>query len=204
MGYRHSYLRGISSLLVTSVLVLAQPLSWSSQAFAQQNQRLHIRVLEGGNRILHKNESLELVVEVRDGQTPVPGAEVTFIAPESGPGILFTGNAERLTVKADARGRATSGRTRSIGAGAFSVAIVAMAHGNTTTTSTQAANQTPDTTTPTPKKKSKKLMWILIAAGGGAAAVAFAAKGKSGSGTDENDDLPPTITVGPPTIGAPE
>jgi hypothetical protein len=197
------YFRSFSAISLTFLLILSEPLSWETHALAQQNNRLQIRVLEGNNRILKKNESLEIVVEVREGNSAVPGAEVTFIAPEEGPGILFTGNSDRLTVKADARGRASSGRTRSIGGeGAFSVAIVAMAQGNTATASTQAANQTPDpkTTPPAPKKKSKTLMWILIAAGGGVAA-ALALKG---SDSDDDAQEPPSITIGPPTVGAPE
>ncbi|HET9942944.1 MAG TPA: hypothetical protein VFR05_06365, partial [Terriglobia bacterium] len=101
-----NHFRGLFSVLLTCVLVLSSPMSSVSQALAQQNNKLQVRVVEGSNRILKKDESLELVVEVRDGQTPAAGAEVTFIAPEEGPGVLFTGNTDRLTVKADARGRA--------------------------------------------------------------------------------------------------
>src|SRR5688572_21284290 len=184
--------------------MLSAPMSSVSQALAQQNNKLQVRVVEGSNRILKKDESLELVVEVRDGQTPAAGAEVTFIAPESGPGVLFAGNLDRLTVKADARGRATSGRTRSIGGeGAFSVGIVAMARGGTAATSTQAANQTPSPTTAGTQKKSNKLMWILIGAAGAGVVTAFALKGSDSDDPDPEQN-PPSITIGPPTVGAPE
>lgn len=192
-----NHFRGLLSVLLTCVLMLSAPMSSVSQALAQQNNKLQVRVVEGSNRILKKDESLELVVEVRDGQTPAAGAEVTFIAPEDGPGVLFTGNTDRLTVKADARGRATSGRTRSIGGeGAFSVGIVAMVQGNTATTTTQAANPTQVPSTAGDKKKSKKLLWILIGAAGAGAVAAFALKGSSDSDSDEGEE-PPTITVGP-------
>ena len=199
-----NHFRGLFSALLTCVLILSAPMSSVSQALAQQNNKLQIRVVEGSNRILKKDESLELVVEVRDGQTPAAGAEVTFIAPEDGPGVLFTGNTDRLTVRADGRGRATSGRTRSIGEGAFSVAIVAMVQGNTATTTTQAANPTQAPSTAGDKKKSKKLLWILIGAAGAGAVAAFALKGSSDSDGDDDSVEAPTITVGPPTVGAPQ
>jgi hypothetical protein len=143
-------------------------------------------------------------VEVRDDQkVPVVGADVTFVAPEAGPGVLFADNANRLTVKTDTFGRAQTGVTRSVGNGPFLISIVASYQGQTTATSAQATNQTSPASNPDAKKKSGKWKWILI--GVGAAAAVGIVVATSGSDSDSNPQTTPptTIVVGPPTVGAP-
>jgi hypothetical protein len=170
--------------------------------FAQAGA-LRIAVLEGNNRVVKKDKDLRLVVEVRnDSKVPVAGADVTFIAPESGPGILFAENASRLTVKTDSFGRANSGFARSVGDGPFQVTIVASYQGQTASTKAQAVNQTsPAASTSDVQKKSGLWKWILIGAGAGAAAGIVVAK--SGSDSDSASTTP-TITVTPPVIGPPQ
>jgi hypothetical protein len=217
-SFSASTLRGrcVVTAALVLVLVLGQPLLWSSEALAQQNNNLRVTVVEGNNRIIKKNGNVRLVVEVRDdSKAPVSAAEVTFIAPELGPGTLFAGNANQLTVRTDSHGRASANSVRVVGGdGPFTVKVLALAQGNTGTADAQLTNQTE--TSSTVKKKSSKL-WIVIAAAGGAAGAAVALKGKSGSGSGSGSSsgsgsggtggglgTTPTVTPGTPTVGGPQ
>jgi len=192
--------RRIVAGILLVILGLFQP-GWMGLTVFAQAGPLRIAVLEGNNRVVKKDKDLRLVVEVRnDSKVPVAGAEVTFIAPESGPGILFTENASRLTVKTDSFGRATSGFARSVGDGPFQVTIVASYKGETGSTKAQAVNQTSTASTSDVKKKSDLWKWILIGAGAGAAAGVIVTK----SGDSEPAQTTPTITVTPPVIGPPQ
>jgi hypothetical protein len=190
----------VASLLILT-LVSFQPAWMGASAYAQDAGPLRIAVLEGNNRVVKKDKDLRLVVEVRnDSRVPVAGADVTFIAPESGPGILFAENASRMTVKTDSFGRANSGYVRSVGDGQFQVTIVASYQGQTTSTSAQAVNQTSPAPASSTKKKSGIWKWILIGAGAATVGIILAT-----TGSDSDDSPPPpTITVEPPTIGAPQ
>jgi hypothetical protein len=187
---------------VLILLALIQPGWMGFAAFAQQSGALRVAVLEGNNRVVKKDKDLRFVVEVRnESKVPVSGADVTFIAPESGSGILFAENASRLTVKTDAFGRANSGFVRSVGDGPFQVTILANYQGQTGSTTAQAVNQTSPTATTDTKKKSGIWKWILIGGAGAAAGIILAAK----SGSDDYDPAPPpTITVTPPDVGPPQ
>lgn len=56
----------------------------------------------------------------------------------------------------------------------------------------------------TPRKKNRKLVWILVGAGAAAGVVAAVVAG-GGGGNDAPAPSPgATITLGPPTIGAPQ
>jgi len=192
--------RGNAVVAASLVLILAffEP-GWIN-AFPQGTSPLRIAILEG-NPVVSKDGQLRLTVEVRNDQkTPVSGAEVSFVAPDSGPGILFPDNANRLTVQTDSRGRADTGWTRSIGDGPFLVTIVASYQGQSASTSAQAENPPSASSTTKDKKKSGKLKWILIAAAAGAVGVVLATK-KSGSDSENSN---PSITLGSPTVGAPQ
>ena len=201
-----SYLWSIAGRrpVVAGVLILLvgffQP-GWVSLTVLAQDSTLRIAVLEGNNRVVKKDKELRFVVEVRkDSRVPVAGAEVTFIAPDSGPGILFTENANRLTVKTDSFGRANSGFVRSVGDGPFQVKIQASYQGQTVSTTAQAVNQTSPGSTSNTKKKSGIWKWVLIGGAGAAAGIILATK----SGSDSDSTPPPTITVTPPDIGPPQ
>lgn len=209
-GNKHRIV-GLSGNCVAAVLVLIlaffQPDWLGNNAFSEGTSRLRIAVLEKSNRVLREDEQFRLTVEVRsDLKTPVEGADVSFIAPDSGPGILFANNAVRRTVKTDSHGRADTGWARSIGDGLFLVTIVASYQGESASTSTQAGNQGPVPSTNGAPKKSGKLKWILIAAAAaGVVGVVLATKksdSESSSGSMGNSG--PTITLGPPTVGAPQ
>ena len=192
--------RVIAASLVL-ILALFEPGWIGSNAFPQGTSPLRIAILEG-NHVVSKDGQLRLTVEVRNDQkAPVGGAEVSFDAPDSGPGILFPNNANRLTVKTDSRGRADTGWTRSIGDGPFLVTIVASYQGQSASTSAQAENPPSTPSATKDKKKSSKLKWILIAAAAGVVGVVLATK-KSGS--DSPEDSNPSITLGSPTVGGPQ
>ena len=198
MSFRPQHV--IAGVLIL-ILAVFQPGSMGLTALAQGPGGLHIAVLEGNNRVVKKDSNLRLVVEVRnDSKVPVAGADVTFIAPQSGPGILFAQNASRLTVKTDSFGRADSGFVRSVGDGPFQVTIVANYQGQSVSTTAQAVNQTSPTSAADTKKKSGIWKWILIGGAGAAAGIILAAK----SGSDSDSSPPPTITVDPPVIGPPQ
>jgi hypothetical protein len=183
------------------MLGIVQPGWISSSAFAQETGGIRIKVHRGENRIVEKKQEFQLVVEVRNREdAAIAGADVTFAAPDSGPGILFADNASRLTVKTDSLGRADAGPTRSIGDGPFAVTVTAIYQGESASISVQAINQTSDSTEA--KKKSNPMKWILLAAAGGAVGAVVATKKSSpGSGSTGSEG---TITVGPPTVGAPQ
>jgi hypothetical protein len=196
-----------SKRIVAAVLVLfCLQSGWIGSIFAQEVGALRIAVVQGENQVVKKDKSLRLVVEVRNyWKAPVVGADVTFTAPESGPGLLFAGNVNQLTVKTDSFGKANPGITRSVGDGPFAINIVASYRGQTVSTSAHVVNQTSSGSASAGKKKSP-LKWILIAAGGGAAG-AFVATRKSNSGGSGGGSGGPgsaTITAGPPTVGAPQ
>lgn len=57
---------------------------------------------------------------------------------------------------------------------------------------------------PVTRKSSRKLMWILIGVGAGAAGAALALAGGSSGGSVDPPLPAQTITIGAPTIGAPQ
>jgi len=199
-------LRGncVVAVLLVIILTFFQPSGMGNSAFSQGTSHLHIAVLERNNRVTKESEEFRLTVEIQsDFKTPIEGADVSFSAQDSGPGILFANNTIQRTVKTDSRGRADTGWARSIGDGPFLVTIVASYQGQSASTSTQAENQPPAPST-NGNKKSGKLKWILIAAAAGVVGVVLATK-KSGSG-DSNSagSSNPSITIGPPTVGGPQ
>ena len=200
--------RPIGRHATTAILILAMtvfPFGNGPLVFAQDANGLQIAILEGSNNVIKNSKDSRLVIEVRDRlKSPVAGADVTFIAPDSGPGILFAGNASLMRLKTDSRGRVDTGPNRPIGEGAFTVRIVASFQGEITATSAQSVNKTQSTET---KKKSSALKWILIAAAGGAAGAVLATRksdGSSGATGGGQGSSGTTITAGTPTVGAPQ
>jgi len=199
VSYRPQHV--IAGVLIL-ILAVFQPGSIGLTALAQGPGGLHIVVLEGNNRVVKKDNNLRLVVEVRnDSKVPVAGADVTFIAPQSGPGILFAENASRLTVKTDTFGRANSGFARSVGDGQFEVMILASYQGKSGLTTARAVNQTSPASATEVKKKSSAWKWILIGAGAGVAAGIIVS---ATSNSESNSAAPPAIIVDPPVVGPPQ
>src|SRR5262245_59644642 len=136
-------LRGISggkeviAVGLALVLTVFDPSVVTAQIVQDPSNRLQLLMVERENSAVSPDPCCGLVVEVRDSRdVPVRGADVTFIAPELGPGPVLFGGARQLTVRTDARGRASSSSMRPDGgAGPFSVAIQAAFQGQTATAS---------------------------------------------------------------------
>lgn len=198
--------KALVAVVLVFILVFLQPGRSASTLTAQETGTLRIAVLKGNHQIRKRGSDLELLIEVRDGSNnPVSGAEVSFVAPEDGPGLLFPDNTNHLTVTTDSHGRANIGPTRAVGGGAYTINITASFQGQTATISAQAVNPVPGESTAEPKKKSGAMKWILLAAAGGAAGVVVATKksstGSSTSGASGSGGA--TITAGSPIVGAP-
>lgn len=93
---------------------------------------LRIVVLEGedGVNIIKKKTAVKPVVEVRDkNNLPVADAAVTFLAPNSGPGVTFAHGSRLLTILTNASGRAAIPSMKPVGMGAFKIAVRASFQG---------------------------------------------------------------------------
>jgi hypothetical protein len=191
--------KGVIAVGLALLLTVFDPAFVRAQIGQDSSKQLQVSVLEGDNSTLDNSHAARLVVEVRDGRAgPVKGADVTFIAPDLGPGAVFFKGGRRLTVKTDARGRATSGLMRPDGGeGPFSVAIAAAFQDQTATATAQQTNK-PEPAAKT-LHKSGKLKWILIIGAAAAVAVIVLA-------TMEFKGSPPSpqVTLGPPTVGQPQ
>jgi hypothetical protein len=173
--------------------------------------KLNINVIEGAGAVnnVRTRAPHELAVEVDDeNDHPVPGAVVTFFAPNEGPGGSFIGDTQLLTVLTDQDGRAIASSYRPNGnIGDYKIQVTATYSGQTATTSISQSNQAPPVTAA--KSKSNKKVLLIVAA---AAAVAVGAgaglaggHGSSGS-TTTSTGTTPTATLGlgsGVTVGAP-
>jgi hypothetical protein len=116
------------SILLSAMMVLPAPML-AQQAAAAPTVELKITVVEGAGATnsITTDTATRIVVEVRDAAgKPVPGAEVVFSLPASGPGGAFTDWMLSQTVKTDAQGRAaTFGFTPNDQEGSFKVGITA-------------------------------------------------------------------------------
>jgi hypothetical protein len=141
----------------------------------------------------------EVVVDVRNGDSPAAGASVEFSLPEAGPGGRFYDGSFRVKVQANAQGRARSGNIFSNQVpGAFSVAVQATQAGATAAGAAVPQQNPPVAAEPEKKSFFQKLKnWKVLAvlAGAGVAVIAVLAKG---------DPKPADVTVGVPTIGSPQ
>jgi hypothetical protein len=139
-----------------------------------------------------RDDGREIRVNVRDGDVPASGAQVVFNLPSTGPGGVFSNGSRSVTVLADADGSAHSGAIRlNDQPGPFTV-LVAATQGQATTQSTvQKTNPNSEKS-----KHSSKKKWLLI----GAAVVAGAVAIVLVSNTKPKAD----VTVGAPTVGAPQ
>jgi len=171
--------------LATSVCVAACLAVTQLQLSAFAEEALKIAVVE------HYQD--EIIVEVSSGNIPATGADVVFSLPDSAQAGHFSNGARRLTVRADAQGRAKSGSIQmNKDGGADSITVMASLRGMTGT----AVVQQSTTEAAKAKPRKRRLKWILIGAGAvGAAAAVILLKG----GSKE-----PVVTIGAPTVGSPQ
>jgi hypothetical protein len=107
------------------------------------DQSLHITVLDGedGVNILKNKMAVKPVVEVRDrNNLPVSGVAITFLAPGSGPRVVFANGSNTFTTTTDANGRAMISTSKPIGRGSFKIKVTANANGHIFTASIAQTN----------------------------------------------------------------
>lgn len=191
-------------------LSLADPISPQST----EAPELKINVLEGedGVNIIKTKTAVKPVVEVRDkNNLPVAGAYVTFLAPDSGPHVLFAHGRSSFSTLTDASGRATVHTMKPAGPGAFKIRVQASFQGKTakaTIAQTNYATLAAATAAGAGAAAGagtaagggiSGLMMGLIAAGVAAGVVTAVALAKSGGGKPTGTiGAPGTPTIGPP------
>jgi hypothetical protein len=171
--------------------------------------KLNINVIEGAGAVnnIRTRAPHELTVEVDDeNDHPVPGAVVTFFAPNEGPGGSFTGDTQLLTVLTDNDGRAVASAYRPNGTvGDYKIQVTATFSGQTATTSISQSNQAPAAV----KAKSNKKVLLIVAAAaavavGAGAGLAGGHGSNSSSSSSNNTTTTATLGVGSGvTVGAP-
>ena len=169
---RHLTLQALSVVLVVL-------LSFPTGAVAQSNSGLVIQVLEanqGENLIEKELPPLKVRVMDRSGRV-IPGADVSFQAPDEGPtGHFVSNNASQITVTTDSKGLATAPPFRTnTRVGEYQINVVASYRDSISKAVIPQSNVYKG------KSSSKKFI-ILGAVIGGAAAAAFAG-GRGGGST---------------------
>jgi len=134
-------------IAVTAVFLWQQSVSLLlAQATATgpgNTPQLKIVVLAGedGVNIVKKKTAVKPVVEVRDkNNQPVAGLSVTFLAPETGPHVVFAHSSSTFTTVTDASGRATVHIMKPVGQGAFKIGVRASLQGHVATATIAQTN----------------------------------------------------------------
>jgi hypothetical protein len=174
-----------------------------------QNTQVKIVGLEGDGAInnVKLGRAKEPVIEVVDQSgTPIKGASVTFILPDTGPSGMFWDDSKILTTVTDEKGRAAGrGLHPNSLVGQYQVRISASYGGQTAHAMMVQTNAAPAAIAS--KGSSKKFLWIALI-GAAAAGGAVAAMGKSSSSGGSPTSFPSTapgavITPGSPSFGPP-
>jgi hypothetical protein len=199
----HRFLRFVSVSL--SLLIAAQSPMAYGQELPVPAPRMSIAVVEGAAVIhnLQQRKPVSIVVIVRDGnRRPIPDAAVTFTLPNDGPGGLFAGGTNTLTVQTDAQGYAAAqGLTPNNTPGSFAIQVQSTHEGQTATATVTQFNMAVE------RAKGGKGKWIAILAVAGGAAAGGAVFGlRSSSPAAAVPGAAPTpigITAGSGTVGPP-
>jgi len=159
---------------------------------------LSITVVEGADQIINANRLTDILVRVT-----AAGATVKFTLPAES-GVTFPGGGTQMTTTSDLQGFARSGRMSGTGKGGrFDIGVEATFMGQTATIAVHESNGVPaDTAKPT-SKKGHTVLWIAII-GAAAAGAALVLMKKSDSGSSGSSSSTGTITIGNPTVGAPQ
>ena len=177
--------------------------------FGGQNTQIKIVGLEGDGAInnIKLGRAKEPVIEVVDQSgTPISGASVTFILPDTGPSGIFGDDSKILTTVTDEKGRAAGrGLHPNNLVGQYQIRISASYGGQTAHAKMLQTNAAPAAIAS--KGSSKKFLWIALV-GAAAAGGAVAAMGKSSSSGGSPTSFPSTapgavITPGSPSFGPP-
>jgi len=148
-----------------------------------QSPGLKVVIVEGQGAInnIQQHRAKEPVVQVTDANnTPIEGATVSFLLPDTGASGFFGTTNRLLTIQTDAKGQAIGHglRPNSV-AGRFQIRVTASYRGETASAMIAQINATPAGAT---KGGGSKKFLIIALIGGAAAGGAAAALGhKSGS-----------------------
>jgi hypothetical protein len=188
MFHLNSGRMGALAVMLACLLALQETGFFVAEALAQAQGNLRIVVLEGegARNDLALRTAQRLAVQVQDtvAGTAV-GAEVTFTAPATGAGGVFSNGARRITVMTNAQGLAVvEGFRPNAAAGDFQIGIEASYRGQKATASIMQSNIGA-------AKKSGSAKWIAIIGIAGGAAAAAALAGKKGG-----DSPTPLLTPG--------
>lgn len=146
-------------------------------AQAQTNQappplKLNIVIVEGegATNNIRQRVAREPIVEVRDqNNTPISGAAVAFVLPNTGAGGTFANGSRLLTVLTDSNGRAAMrGFTPNNVSGNFQVRVTASFRGDSVSTTISQTNAS------APSGPGHGRLYKIAAVAGGAAAVGIA------------------------------
>jgi hypothetical protein len=175
-------------------------------------ENLAIAVLQGNGAInnLRTGAVTDVIVEVRDPlMKPVPGAEVTFELPASGPGGKFSGGATTARAKTNTAGQARAQTLVPAGEGRFSIRVTAKLGDRVGSFRIDQTNSSKEYFSGNLSERKKSKLWaVLGVVGGGAVTGGLIMLSRGGGGSSSpapSAPLPPTITLAPgsPTVGGP-
>ena len=155
----------------------------TSMASVAQEEAIHVVVLEGDGAInnIRSSHAKGPVVRVEDASNRgVPGANVTFVVPWGGPGVLFGDAGTTLTLTTDDRGEVVARTVHpNRNAGSFQIHVTASKDGKKATAVIAQTNVDPGS-----HGSSRKIALLALIGGAAAAGAAVALHGgKSSSAT---------------------
>ncbi len=163
---------------------------------AAQPTKLNINVVEGAGAVnnVRTRAMREFTVEVDDQDDhPVPGAVVTFYAPNEGAGGSFAGDTQLLTVVTDKDGRAVASSYRpNSTVGDYNIQVTATLGDQTANTAISQSNRA----LAVAAKKSNKKILILVAVAAAVAVGAGAGLAGHGGSSSSSSSSTPTATLG--------
>jgi hypothetical protein len=166
-------------------------------SYAQAPAALSIIVVEGADQIIDAKRMPDILVRVT-----ASGATVKFTVPVDA-GVTFPGGSTQETITSDLQGFARSPRLSGTGKGGkFDVRVEAAYMGQTASAVVHESNGEPVDAAKAAPKMGHKILWIAII-GGIAAGAAVAAMSKKSSSGDSGSPTG-TVTIGTPTVGAPQ
>jgi hypothetical protein len=215
LGARSVECQSVTSKFGLSRLPLfAAPVAFQTQSPAPgevaKPAKLNINVIGGAGAVndVKQRAPRDITVEIDDeNDHPVPGAMVTFFAPNQGPGGSFVGDSHLLTVMTGGDGRAVAKDFRPNDvAGDYNIQVSAALGDETANATISQSNQVPvETHAAKHSAMSGKKIGLILAAG--AAVAVGAAVGLShGGSSSSSGSTTQTATIGvggTPTVGAP-
>ncbi len=170
--------------------------------------KLNINVVEGADAVnnVRTRAAREFAVEVDDeNDHPVPGAVVTFVAPNEGPGGAFAGETQLLSVMTDKDGRAVAGSFRpNSTVGDYKIQVTATLADQTASASISQSNRA--LAVPAAKRSNKKVLILVAVAAAVAVGAGAGLAGHGSSSSGSSGATTPTATLGVgsgATVGAP-